>query len=308
MKNTVPKVSIIIPTYNRANLLSRAIKSVLDQTFQDFELIIVDDGSTDNTKEVIERFQKKDSRIKYIFQENSGGPSRPNNVGIKNSNGKYIAILESDDEWLPEKLRLQIEILEKYENVGLVSCYAFRIFPDRTRKLYKTPYTGFLSKKKWKIFWQKWGIISPSTILIKKNCLSKVGLFDEALKFAFDVDFYLRFIKNFDFYFLPFSLINYYETPQSQSRGEFWKKWIPEYEYMLEKYREDFEECKKAKSRFLRTLATCYLLKGDLKKAKKYQWEAILNHPINLRLYPQFLLTLFPNLYKTILFLKRKSF
>ena len=107
-----PKVSVIIPTYNRANLLARAIKSVLNQTFQDFELIVVDDGSTDNTRKVVEEFQKKDSRIKYIFQENSGGPAKPINTGIKNSKGEYITILEDDDEFLPQKLQKQVELFE----------------------------------------------------------------------------------------------------------------------------------------------------------------------------------------------------
>jgi glycosyltransferase involved in cell wall biosynthesis len=302
------KVSVIIPTYNRANLLPRPIKSVLNQTFQDFELIIVDDGSTDNTRELVEEFQKKDSRIKYIFQENSGGPAKPINTGIKNSKGEYIAILESDDEWLPEKLEKQIKVLEEFKNVSLVSCYAFRIFADGTKKLYKTPYLGIFKKTKWKLFWEKWGIISLSTVMVRKEVIEKVGFFDEKIKTGADIDFYLRCIKKFDFYFIHEPLISYYESEESLSKKYFWKKWIPEYEYMLEKYREDFEECKKAKSRFLRNLGTCYVLNGDLNKAKKYLSEAILNNPINIRLYFQFFLILFPNLYKNLLFLKRKIF
>ena len=94
----LPKVSIIIPTYNRANLLPRAINSVLNQTFKDFELIIVDDGSTDNTRKVVKEFEEKDSRIKYIWQENFGGPAKPTNTGLKISKGKYIAFLDSDNE------------------------------------------------------------------------------------------------------------------------------------------------------------------------------------------------------------------
>jgi glycosyltransferase involved in cell wall biosynthesis len=303
-----PKISVIIPTYNRANLLPRAIKSVLNQTFQDFELIVVDDGSTDNTREVVEEFQKKDSRIKYIFQENSGGPAKPINTGIKNSRGECIAILESDDEWLPEKLEKQIKVLEEFKNVGLVSCYAFRIFADGTKKLYKTPYLGIFKKTKWKLFWEKWGIISLSTVMVRKEVIEKVGFFDEKIKTGADIDFYLRCIKKFDFYFIHEPLISYYESEESLSKKYFWKKWIPEYKYMLEKYREDFEECKKAKSRFLRNLGTCYVLNGDLNKAKKYLSEAILNNPINIRLYFQFFLILFPNLYKNLLFLKRKIF
>jgi len=303
-----PKISAIIPTYNRAKLLPRVIKSVLDQTFQDFELIVVDDGSTDNTKEVVEKFQKEDPRIKYIWQENSGGPAKPINTGIKNSSGKYIAILESDDEWLPEKLEKQVEILEKFQNVGLVSCYAMKIFPNGKKIIYKTPFSGILRKEDWKKYWQLWGILSLSTVLIRKESIEKVGLLDEKLKITADVDFYLRFIKQFDFYFLPIILINYYQNEESQSRKDFWITQIPEYEYILEKYKEDFKECKKAKSRFLRTLGTFYLLKGELNKGRKYLLEAIYNHPTEVRLYPQFLLSFFPLLYKEILFFKRKHF
>ncbi|HKK53946.1 MAG TPA: glycosyltransferase family A protein [Patescibacteria group bacterium] len=105
MKINNPKISVIIPTYNRANFLPRAIKSVLNQTFKDFELIIVDDGSTDNTKEVINNYLKNDDRIKYIYQQNSGGPPKPKNTGIKIAKGEYIAFLDSDDEWFKDKLK-----------------------------------------------------------------------------------------------------------------------------------------------------------------------------------------------------------
>jgi len=303
-----PKVSVIIPTYNRANLLPRAIKSVLNQTFQDFELIIVDDGSTDNTRKVVEEFQRKDQRIKYIFQENSGGPAKPINTGIKNSKGEYIAILESDDEWLPEKLEKQVEILDKFPNVGLVSCYAFKIFSNGKKTIYKAPFSGILKKEDWKKYWQLWGILSFSTDLMKRKSVEKVGLLDENLKIAADVDFYLRFIKQFDFYFIPIPLINYYQIEESQSRKEFWIRWIPEYHYLLEKHEKDFEICKKGKSKFLRHLGTCYILKREFLKARKYFFEAILNDPFNIRLYFQFLLSFFPRVYQKILFIKRDNF
>jgi tetratricopeptide (TPR) repeat protein len=216
--------------------------------------------------------------------------------------------LESDDEWLIEKLEKQIKVLEEFENVGLVSCYAFCVFSNGTQKLYKTPYLGILEKTKWKLFWEKWGIISLSTVMVRKEVVGRVSFFDEKIKAGTDVDFYLRCIKEFDFYFIDEPLVNYYESEESLSKKQFWKKWISEYEYMLEKYKEDFKKCRKAKSKFLRTLATCYLLEGNLEKSRKYLLEAILNNPTNFRLYPQFLLTQIPGLYKKILFLKRKSF
>ena len=96
------KVSVIIPTYNRAYLISRAINSVLNQTYQDFEIIIVDDGSTDNTEEVIKEFQEKDERIKYIRHKNNKGEAAARNTGIKAAKNEYISFQDSDDESFPQ--------------------------------------------------------------------------------------------------------------------------------------------------------------------------------------------------------------
>jgi glycosyltransferase involved in cell wall biosynthesis len=115
----MPKVSVIIPTYNRAGLLKRAIQSVLNQIYQDFEIIIVDDASTDNTENVIESF--KEHRIRYIKHESNKGAAVARNTGIKFANENYIAFQDSDDEWLPEKLEKQMEIIEHASpRVGVV--------------------------------------------------------------------------------------------------------------------------------------------------------------------------------------------
>ena len=107
-------VSVIITTYNRAHLVGKAIKSVLNQTFQDFELIVVDDGSTDNTEEVINSFN--DTRIRYIRHKINKGGNAARNTGLRNSKGEYIAFLDSDDEWLPEKLERQLEVFKKSQD------------------------------------------------------------------------------------------------------------------------------------------------------------------------------------------------
>lgn len=113
----MPEVSVIIATYNRADLLPRAIQSVLDQTYQDFELIVVDDGSTDNTREVVESFE--DGRIRYIWQENQER-AVARNTGIAASNGQYITFLDSDDCYLPGKLSLQVPVLDAHPDKGMV--------------------------------------------------------------------------------------------------------------------------------------------------------------------------------------------
>ena len=104
MDNINPTVSVIIPEYNRSKLLSLAIESALNQTYQDLEIIVIDDGSTDNTKEVVEGFIKQDSRVKYIQHENNKGASAARNTGIMSAKGEYIAFLDSDCQWMPEKI------------------------------------------------------------------------------------------------------------------------------------------------------------------------------------------------------------
>ena len=100
------KVSVIIPTYNRAELLDEAIRSVLGQSYENLEIIIVDDGSTDNTREVVGSI--RDKRIKYIWTDNWGGPARPRNIGIRAAQGNFIAFLDADDYWKEKKLEVQM--------------------------------------------------------------------------------------------------------------------------------------------------------------------------------------------------------
>ena len=130
MKNNSPKVSIILPTYNRAHIIEKAIQSVLNQTYQDFEIIIIDDGSKDDTKKIIRGFQEKDNRIKYIRFEENKGAAAARNAGIKMSKGEYITFQDSDDEWLPEKLEKQMKIIETSSENIVVYCGFWRIDGD----------------------------------------------------------------------------------------------------------------------------------------------------------------------------------
>lgn len=184
-------ISVIIPTYNRGNVIADAINTVLGQTYQNFEIIIVDDGSTDNTSEVVQSFG--DFRIKYIYRENSGRPSIARNIGIKNATGEYIAFLDSDDLWHPEKLEKQASVLENNKDVGLVTNRSlYKLFDGQEIKIKRN-----LAKN------QKENIIyilsSPDkvftgtpTLLIRKVCFERVGLFDETMKFCEDWDLFFR--------------------------------------------------------------------------------------------------------------------
>lgn len=112
-----PKVSVVIPAYNAARFVNATIDSVLAQTFQDFEILVVDDGSTDKTKEILEAYGDK---IHYLYKEN-GGVSSARNYGIEDAKGKYIAFLDADDVWMPEKLEKQVALMDADKEIGL--CY-----------------------------------------------------------------------------------------------------------------------------------------------------------------------------------------
>jgi len=115
-KDTKVKVSVIIPTYNRADFLTEAVNSVLSQTWRDLEIIVVDDGSTDGTQEVVRRYGEQ---VNYFCKENEG-PSSARNMGIKKARGPYVAFLDSDDVWEPEKLRIQMDFMGEHPEIRLV--------------------------------------------------------------------------------------------------------------------------------------------------------------------------------------------
>jgi glycosyltransferase involved in cell wall biosynthesis len=196
----MPRVSVIIPTYNRADLIEETIDSVLKQTFDDLEIIIVDDGSTDSTKEVVRRF---DGPIKYLYQENRGR-SCARNRGFEASSGDYICFLDSDDVLDPRMLDRQVSLLESNSDLGFVfSDYQFinragEILPKpevfRAHPLRRGSIFRFL------VYFD---FIFPSTVLARKDCINKAGLFDPSLDAAEDLDWLLRMTSLYEADYVP---------------------------------------------------------------------------------------------------------
>ncbi len=182
-----PRVSVIIPTYNYGIYISEAIQSVLNQSFTDFELIVVDDGSTDHTAEVVRAFT--DPRIKYIFQKNAGLPAA-RNAGIKGSFGELLAFLDADDRYHPEKLQSHVSFLDKHPEVGIT--YNSRILIDSSGKpllLEKAPCAVTLSDLVCSY------PLGPSDMVIRRELAFKIGLFDESFILnSEDLNFNLRLI------------------------------------------------------------------------------------------------------------------
>lgn len=278
------KVSIIIPTYNRAGSLKGAIKSVLNQTFQDFELIIVDDGSSDNTKKVVESFQS--DKIKYIYQENSGGAAGPKNTGIKESQGEYIAILDSDDQWLPEKLEKQIIFFEENPEISVVGCN----FLINGKREYKIPEYKSLFKRM--LVTDDMG---PGSIMVyKREVFDRVGLFDEKLKSSQDKEMRIRLAREYKFGFVREPLVSYHIGHDNiSSLGLSIEKREKDWEYIFNKYKKYYQEDKKLYSDKLRYDGTRYMLLGLANKARKSFLLSIKKNPFNFKSFLYLFLSLF---------------
>ena len=177
-------VSVIIPTYNRYDFLLKSVESVYNQSYDNMEIIIIDDGSTDKTYLIKDKFPE----LIYIFQNNSGVASA-RNKGINISTGKYIAFLDSDDLWLKDKILKEVEFLNKNENLDLVHTDEKWIRNGmfiNQKKIHK--------KEGGDLFYRSLQLclISPSSVMIRKELFNKVGLFDESLPVAEDYDLWLR--------------------------------------------------------------------------------------------------------------------
>jgi glycosyltransferase involved in cell wall biosynthesis len=193
-----PDVSVIIPTYNRARLIGKAVRSVLQQTYQDFEIIIVDDASTDNTDQIIKSCD--DARIIYMKHKINRGASAARNTGIKNSRGKYIAFLDSDDEWLPQKLEKQIAVFDRSSNtVGAIYCFCY----IENGLLGFTPSKKIWSDSKrgdvYNSLLKGWCPPSTSLFILSAKVIIESGLFDEDFPSFQDYDLWVRVSEKYDF-------------------------------------------------------------------------------------------------------------
>ena len=196
-------VSVIIPTYNRKHTLKRAIQSVYMQSLLPYEVIVVDDGSNDGTKEWV---KQKYPNVKYIYQKNSG-VSSARNKGIKIARGDWIALLDSDDEWLPNKLNEQTNKIKSNLDVKILHSNEIWIRNGvRVNQMKKHKKSGgYIFEKCLDIC-----RISPSSVMLKKEIFDYIGTFDESLKVCEDYDLWLRITSKYPVCFLDIPLIKKY--------------------------------------------------------------------------------------------------
>jgi glycosyltransferase involved in cell wall biosynthesis len=279
-------VSVIIPTYNRASTLARAIESVLKQTYGNLELIVVDDNSNDETSRVASGIT--DERIKYIQFSKNKGVAAARNAGIKESCGDYIAFLDSDDQWLPDKLKLSLEVFKNNSdlNIGLVYTNGWDFKNGQKSSIYKTPnfscnVYGNKQRKK-NIFPTRVVSPFPSFWMLPKDVVSKVGFFDEKMRNWEDVDFFVRIARNFDIYFLNSFLSIKYHQDQSLSRLTVTVMRCKE--HFREKHIKWLSDDNWSVYRFTWRMGKDWLALGDKKLARKYFWKTLKEKPYKIEI------------------------
>ncbi|MBN1687999.1 MAG: glycosyltransferase [Candidatus Omnitrophica bacterium] len=209
-----PEVSVIIPTYNRAETLPRAIRSVLAQEGVPFELIVVDDGSSDNTREMI---QKDFPSVTYLYQDNKG-PAAARNLGVKNAKGRWIAFLDSDDEWLPGKLEIQLGFFRQHPEYRIAQTEEIWIRNgERVNPMKKHQKSGGRIFEKCLPLC----VISPSAVMMERDLFEETGGFDESYPACEDYELWLRISVRHPVGLIHQPMIKKYGGHESQRSREF---------------------------------------------------------------------------------------
>ena len=220
---TEPAVSVVLPTYNRAPLLGRALRSVLGQSYEDFEVLVIDDGSTDETAGVMATFG--DPRIRYVQLARNTGAGAARNVGIRMSRGKFLAFQDSDDEWVASKLAKQMSAFERGPSeLGVVYSDMQRVWGDGTETYLAAPNVlpgRLVGTSAW--FYQVCDLGIQST-LIKREWLDAAGHFNEELPALEDLEMFIRLSRLCAFERLREPLVKYHDT-QGLSKDRY-AKWV----------------------------------------------------------------------------------
>ncbi|HYQ47757.1 MAG TPA: glycosyltransferase family 2 protein [Thermodesulfovibrionales bacterium] len=240
----MPSVSIILPVYSRSQTLYRSVRSVLAQSYTDFELIIVDDGSRDETETVARDLAVGDNRIRYISHETNYGQSKARNTGIAAAQGEYVAFQDSDDEWLPDKLKQQVDEMGSVSPaVGMVYCLMWRVTQEG-QEVFRAgkfkPADADIYRKGLMYGFRGIGIQS---CLFRREVFDVCGGFDEKMKALEDMELLIRVSRKYRFSCIDEPLLLYYRTPDGVSQDHF--RNLVAAQYILEKYRDDIRSDKR---------------------------------------------------------------
>jgi len=269
----IPTVSVIVPVYNRAGTIVRSLESVLAQSYKDFELIIVDDGSTDDTGGLVRALAFRDNRIRYMRHDTNFGQSRARNTGIAASRGRYIAYQDSDDEWLPGKLQRQVdEMASLSPAVGMVYCLMFRVTTEG-REVFRAkkfgPGDADLYRRGLLYDFRGIGIQS---CMFRREVFDICGGFDEQMKALEDMELLIRIARTYRFSCIDEPLLLYYRTPNSISQNHL--RNLGAAQYILEKYRADIRSDRRILAKHYRRISQLMKKVGRRSEARTLKIRA----------------------------------
>ena len=285
----MPAVSAIITTFNRSRFLRKAVASVLAQEYGDFELIILDNSSTDDTESVVAGFA--DTRIVYV-RHAPMGISAARNLGLKTARGKYVGFLDDDDEWLPGKLARQVGLFEKSgPDVALIYGGFHRIRSDGA--IYDT----FAPRLRGDVFM---GYVcghdtltgSASNPLMRRELMGKIGGYDENIKTSEDWEFYIRLASRYKFDFIAEPVLNI----RAHAGARLGDRLLDAAEtelIMLGKFKEFFAAHRACRSYYLQTVGGKYCRAGECSRGRSYIAKAVADDPLNATAWAQLLFSFF---------------
>jgi glycosyltransferase involved in cell wall biosynthesis len=274
--------SVIIPTYNRADKLRRALESLQHQTFRDFEVIVCDDGSTDPTKDVVSEFTDA-LTLKYIWEPNWGGPARPRNRGIEASQGSWICFLDADDWWYPEKLAMVLPETSKYDLIyhdfDIYTKHGRRKVGKKGRQLLEPVFTDLMTRG---------CSIVTSGLCVKKEILDKSGGFAEEPELVAieDFDLWLRIARITEkFLYIPRSLGVYWADHENISHIS--EQYIARETALFQRYQEYLEppDRSEAKRLLFYKIGVAKKQLGEFAESRKYFSAAMSSRRYKIRLY-----------------------
>ncbi|VEB81074.1 glycosyltransferase [Streptococcus lutetiensis] len=286
VETSEPLVTAVITTYKRKpEVVKRALNSIIEQTYNNIEIFVINDCPAD--KKLVKELRKmivessRNRRVKYIVVENNGGACKARNIAIERASGKYFACLDDDDEWLPEKIELQVQALEKQKGAAIAYCNAILRYVDQGKDV-----TRFVEKQKeGDIYFEqieKNNIGSCSFPMFRTDVLKEVGGFDINMPALQDWELYLRVLKKYKAVYVhkPVAIYYFYDgeriSANSQNR-------VVAFENIHQKIIKDLENNTKSASSFYMMGTYFYSLNDDMKKAKEYYILGVKSNPYKLK-------------------------
>jgi len=300
--NNTPKVSAIIVTYNRPDFVKSAIQSVLDQTFKDFELIVVDNGVEEPAEEIVKSF--KDSRIRYIRNDRNTDCAGGKNIGMKNARGEFVAFLDDDDTWFPRKLELQINAFKENPEAGFCFTAVNQVFdhgakdsvvPEGMDDYYEralAKFSGFLAV----------------TLMVKKSVIGDIGRMDESFPSHTDIEWIIRIAKKYKGIGINKPLVKVMSLGGHSHMGSDLGRRIKGRNMILAKYKDEFEKRPKILAKHLLMLGKYYRNDGQYGKAREV-FKKTYEIDFKLSVFAHYLAMFFNGLgYKLFRILKGKPY